>query len=65
MGGPAQGFNPQPPPAPPAAAPVPPADAASGTYSGSGANFLPSQAGSQTFGSCATTYCHSDAATAR
>jgi len=37
-----------------------PADVAGGTYSGSGANYLPSQAGSQTFGSCATTYCHSD-----
>ena len=37
-----------------------PADVAGGSYSGSGANFLPSQSGSQTFGTCSTAYCHSD-----
>jgi len=30
-----------------------------GTYSGSGANYLPSKSGSQAFGSCNTIYCHS------
>ncbi len=31
----------------------------SGTYSGSGANYLPSKSASQIFGSCNTIYCHS------
>ncbi|MBK5275273.1 MAG: CxxxxCH/CxxCH domain-containing protein [Desulfuromonadales bacterium] len=31
----------------------------SGTYSGSGANYLPSKSASQVFGSCNTIYCHS------
>lgn len=34
---------------------------ASGTYSGTGTNYLPGQSGSQVFGSCATIYCHSSA----
>lgn len=32
---------------------------ASGTYSGSGLNYLPSKSGSQVFGSCNNLYCHS------
>ncbi len=32
---------------------------ASGTYSGDGKNYLPSQAAVKTFGSCSSTYCHS------
>lgn len=36
-----------------------PAGTASGSYSGAGTNFLPSQSGAQTFGSCSATYCHS------
>ncbi|NVN89136.1 MAG: CxxxxCH/CxxCH domain-containing protein [Desulfuromonadales bacterium] len=32
---------------------------ASATYSGTGANYLPSKSGAQVFGSCATSYCHS------
>lgn len=40
-------------------APHDPANVAGGTYSGSGANFLPSQSGSQIFGSCSNLYCHS------
>lgn len=33
--------------------------AAAGTYSGTGANYLPSQSSSQVFGVCANLYCHS------
>ncbi len=36
-----------------------PANVAGGSYDGSGANFLPSRSGSQTFGSCSNLYCHS------
>jgi len=36
-----------------------PAGVASGAYSGSGANFLPSQGAAQLFGSCSANYCHS------
>jgi predicted CxxxxCH...CXXCH cytochrome family protein len=35
------------------------AGAASGSYSGTGANFLPSQSGAQVFGACSNNYCHS------
>jgi predicted CxxxxCH...CXXCH cytochrome family protein len=36
-----------------------PAGAASGSYSGTGANFLPSQSAAQVFGACSNNYCHS------
>ncbi|GFO60932.1 hypothetical protein GMST_32570 [Geomonas silvestris] len=36
-----------------------PAGLASGSYSGTGANFLPSQSAAQVFGSCSNNYCHS------
>jgi predicted CxxxxCH...CXXCH cytochrome family protein len=36
-----------------------PAGAASGSYSGTGANFLPSQGAAQVFGACSNNYCHS------
>ena len=32
---------------------------ASGTYSGAGANYLPSKSGTQIFGTCSNLYCHS------
>lgn len=41
-------------------APRDPANSPAGSYSGSGANFLPSQQGSQNFGTCSATYCHSN-----
>lgn len=37
-----------------------PADIVSGSYDGAGTSYLPSQSGSQTFGTCSNTYCHSD-----
>ncbi len=36
-----------------------PTDVPAGSYSGTGANFLPSQSGSQSFGNCTNLYCHS------
>jgi predicted CxxxxCH...CXXCH cytochrome family protein len=36
-----------------------PAGVASGSYSGTGANFLPSQSAAQVFGACSNNYCHS------
>jgi predicted CxxxxCH...CXXCH cytochrome family protein len=36
-----------------------PAGVSSGSYSGSGTNYLPSQAAQQVFGSCSNNYCHS------
>ena len=41
-----------------------PAGTASGSYSGTGANFLPSQSAAQTFGACSANYCHSTGNTA-
>jgi len=39
--------------------PADPAGVASGSYSGTGANFLPSQGAAQSFGACSNNYCHS------
>ena len=39
--------------------PTDPAGTASGSYSGSGTNYQPSQAAVQVFGACTNTYCHS------
>jgi predicted CxxxxCH...CXXCH cytochrome family protein len=41
-------------------APRDPASTLAGSYSGSGANFLPSLQASQSFGNCSATYCHSN-----